>query len=227
MQDRIEFNQVKGIIIISLFVSFELMSILSNAQTKVSHIGLRAGFGTALLRLNSDIPELNKKLALQSGGQIGLVAGNKIVKASIGLLGYYSSDRKIAGTIDLYKTNASINFYPLAFISKKEFRVQPYFTGTVAYDRFKFYGYYLNNDNGKVNCSSAEAPYLGAIKQINSTIGGGIELRIMERHDFVHFFSEVRFAHNLANSSNNAQFSQTTILNKMQITAGLSFGVIR
>jgi hypothetical protein len=227
MQDRIEFNQIKGMFLLTLFLVLILMSICTSAQTNISHIGFQVNFGTSIFNLDSDIPALNESRVSQSGGMLGVVAGNKAVKTRIGLLGYYASDGRVAGTVDLYKTNVSVNFYPLALFGKSALRVQPYFSGTVAYDRFRFYGYYLNNDAGKVNYSKSEAPYLGTIRQVNASLGGGIELRITERYDFVHFFSEVRFAHNLDNATNSAQFNHTSVSNKMHVIAGLSFGVIR
>lgn len=227
MQDRIEFNQFKGIVIVTLFIILILKSGCSHAQSTISHIGFQANFGTSVFDLSSDIPQLNAKKVTQSGGLLGVVAGNEAVRARIGLLGYYSSDNKIAGTIDLYKSNTSINFYPLALFGKRSLRVQPYFTGAIAYDRYKFYGFYLNSDPGKVNYSKSEAPYLGTVKQVNSSFGGGIELRLLENSDFVHFFMETRFAHNLDNKSNNERFDHTLVSNKMQVLAGLSFGMIR
>jgi hypothetical protein len=227
MQERIEFNQFKGIVIATLFIILILKSGCSHAQSMISHIGFQANFGTSIFDISSDIPELNAKKVTQSGGLLGVVAGNETVRARIGLLGYYSSDNKIAGTVDLYKSNASINFYPLALFGKKSFRVQPYFTGAVAYDRYKFYGFYLNSDRSKVNFSKSEAPYLGTFKQVNSSLGGGIELKLLESSDFVHFFMETRFAHNLDNATNNARFDHTKASNKMQVLAGLSFGMIR
>lgn len=227
MQDRIEFNQFKGIVIATLFIILILKSGCSHAQSRISHIGFQADFGTSVFDISSDIPELNAKNVTQSGGLLGVVAGNGTVGARIGLLGYYSSDNKIAGTVDLYKSNASINFYPLALFGKKSFRVQPYFTGAVAYDRYKFYGFYMNSDRGNVNYSKTEAPYLGTVKQVNSSLGGGIEIRLLESIDFVHFFMETRFANNLDNASSDARFNHTMVSNKMQVLAGLSFGRIR
>lgn len=227
MQDRIEFNQFKAIVFLTLFIILILKSVCSEAQSRISHIGFQASFGTSIFNLNSDIAELNAKKVTQSGGLLGIVAGNDAIKARVGLLGYYTSDNKIAGTIDLYKSNASVNIYPLALFGKKTFRVQPYFTGAIAYDRYKFHGYYLNTDAGKINYSKSEAPYLGTVKQVNSSVGGGIELKIFENSDFVHFFSEVRFARNLDNTSSNKRFDYTLVSNKMQVLAGLCFGLIR
>lgn len=227
MQDRIEFNQIKGVVILTLFIVLILKSICSHAQTGITHLGFHANFGTNIFGIKSNIPELNENFVSQGGGQLGLIAGNQSVKARIGLLGYYTSDGQVAGSVDLYKSGAAINFYPLAMLCKKQFRVQPYLSGGVSYDRYKFYGYYLDNDGGRVNHSVSEAPSLGAIKQVNTFLGAGIEIRLMERYDFVHFFSEARFGDNLSMSTNNTRFNQTTIASQMQFTAGLSFGVIR
>lgn len=232
MTDRIRDNQFKAFLFIILFIVLILHTMIVDAQSfqfksKNPYKGFVANFGTRSSKINSTIQKINQSSLLQTGGQIGLIFGNSIVRSKIGLLGYYSSAGNTAGTVDLYESNASVNFYPLSWISKKITMVEPYITAGLDYDQFKFYGYYLNQEPGQINYSHAEAPYLGKMKQVNGTVGMGIELKLMDRYDFVHLFSEIRYGHNLSAKAKNAEFMNTEISNQTQIILGICFGAHR
>jgi hypothetical protein len=103
------------------------------------------------MMLSSDIARLDQTSSPQIGGQIGVVAGGEVIRAKVNLLGYYASSENAAGSTDLYTSGASLDFYPLSWIFKRNFRLEPYFTGGLNYNRFKFFGYYLNRNRVSVS----------------------------------------------------------------------------
>lgn len=230
MTARLNDNTLKGIILIILSIILVFQSIVADAQSyprNQMYMGFSAGFGTRSSEISSNIAEIHAASLLQAGGQVGVIVGNSIVRSRIGLLGYYSSTGNTAGTTDLYESNAVVNFYPLALISGKGSVVEPYINGGLSYDRFKFFGYYVNQEPGQINYSQAEAPYLGKVKQVNATVGVGVEVKLKDAYDFIHLFSEVRYGRNLSSKSDADLFSGTHILNQTQVVVGISFGAIR
>jgi hypothetical protein len=229
MNSRIIHNLTTLIFYITLFVALTVSTLNSNAQSfenrKVYYRGIEGGFGAHTFQMNSDISAIDKSSATLAGGKLGVVFGNNIVRTKIGF-GYYASTAGIAGSVDLYRNTASVNFYPLNALTKKQSRVEPYITAGVAYNNIKMYGYYMSNDNGKLNYSTFQAPYLGSIKQVNGTIGTGLEIKIMEKHDFVHFITEVVWGGNIFHSHTET-FHNSSVNKQMTVNVGLSFGVRR
>lgn len=232
MTTRIHDNLVRGAIILILFIVLMFHALVTSAQsfrghTSTPYKGFVTSFGTRTGTISSDIEKINASAVLQAGGQIGLVFGNAVVRSRVGLLGYYSSTQGAQGTMDLYTSNIAANFYPLACLSGRVSMLEPYITGTLDYDQYKFFGYYLYREPGSLNYSQTEAPYLGKVTQVNASAGIGLELRLKDEYDFIHLFSEVRYGHNLATKSRDAAFTGTTIGNQTSITIGVSFGMHR
>lgn len=227
MATRIHDNLLKGLLFIILFTFLLLHSFLGYSQPPASYKGFVATFGTRTAAVASDIAPIHGSSITQSGGQVGLVYGNSIVRSKIGLLGYYSSVGKSTGTTDLYTSNVSVNFYPLSLLSDRNFSIEPYFTGGLDYDRYKFYGFYLQQEPGQLNYSQAEAPYLGKIKQVNATGGVGIQAKLKDQFDFIHIFSELRYGRNLSSKTSDRTFAETQLNNARQIVIGVSFGARR
>lgn len=232
MTTRIQENSVKGLFIIALYIFLLLQGLVAGAQSyrsmnETSYRGFVASFGTRAADISSSVEKIDQTRLLQAGGQIGLILGNSVVRSKIGLLGYYSSTGNTAGSTDLYESNALVNFYPLALITGKSLTVEPYITGGVDYDQYKFYGYYINREPGQTNYSQAEAPFLGKIKQFNATVGAGIEVRLKDDYDFIHLFSEIKYGKNLSSKSSNQIFGNTQINNQTQLIVGISFGARR
>ena len=224
MTTRLHLNTVKGILLIALFIFLMIQAFVADAQV---YKGFVAGFGTRNSVISSNIAQIDQANLLQAGGQIGLIFGNNVLRSKIGLLGYYSSTGAGAGTTDLYESNGAINFYPLALMLKKNSLVQPYITGGVSYDQFKFFGYYINQEPGNTNYSQAEAPYLGKIKQLNATLGVGIEVKLKDDYNFIHLFGEARYGRNLSSKSDQTSLDRTDIIDQTHVTVGLTFGMAR
>jgi hypothetical protein len=54
--------------------------------------------------------------------------------------------------------------------------------------------------------------------------GLGIEVKLKDRFDFVHLFSEFRYGHDLSTKTKNSAFSETGLGNQTHILIGISFG---
>ena len=230
MTTRIEENQLKGVLLIILFTILTLQSVMTQAQSfkgnQETYRGLFVNFGTRSAKISSDIAQIDQTNPMATGGLVGVVYGNSILRAKAGLLGYYSSTGTTAGTTRLYQSNLALNFYPMSMVSDRQWIIEPYLTGAVSYDQFKFFGFYVNQEPGVTNYSQ-EPPYLGKIKQVNATAGVGFEVKLMDRFDFIHLFSEVKYAGNLSSATTHDTFANTSLVNQMQIVVGISFGAHR
>lgn len=229
MTTRIQDNLMKGIFFVILFTILFLQSLITNAQSRRgqdTYRGFYASFASVSQTVSSDIAKIDQNNLLQTGGKVGVVFGTDAIRSKLGLLGYYASSANTPGEIDLYVTDLSINVYPLALITKKDLMVEPYITGGLEYDRYKFYGFYINGEPGITNYSQ-EAPYLGKIKQVNATAGLGIEVKLRDRFDFVHLFSEFKHAYNLSTETTHSAFEGTNISGQSQFIVGISFGAHR
>lgn len=216
-----------------LFIIFSLIcllvqSILVSAQAphRKKYKGFEVNFASRSFTVDSDIAKINGSTASHAGGMIGLVYGGEAFRATLGF-GYYSSVGKIAGTIDLFEAELATYFYPLGLLPRNGSRLQPYLTAGIAQNSFRMYGYYINKEPGVTNYSQAEAPYLGAIQQVNASAGAGVDFKLLDAYDFIHVFAEVTKRYAMAASSTEASFQHTTINNGLQIQAGLRFGANR
>lgn len=230
MTTRIHDNLIKFAFLVILILILIFHSTMVSAQAFRSgerpYKGLVAGFGTRATTLSSNIEQIHQSRLHLAGGQVGLMYGNRFLRAKAHVLGYYSSTGNTTGTTDLYTSNAALNFYPLSLISGNTFLITPYITGSLDYDRYKFFGFYINQEPGTINYSQGEAPYLGKIKQVNATLGLGVEVQLKDDLDFVHIFSEIRYGKNLSAQTDPA-FSATSIADQTQVAVGVSFGLHR
>lgn len=223
MRTRKQDNRLKLVFLIICMLVMVFESILTNGQSAVIYKGFEVNAGVRTGTITSDIAQINGSKLIQHGGRIGLVYGTNLVRTKIGF-GYFSSGTKTKGTIDLLQPNASVNVYPLAMLFKKPLRLEPYITGTLTYNNYKFYGYYLNEDGGNVNYSNMEAPYLGATRQLNSAVGIGLEFKILDQYDFIHLFSEMTYGYTITATSSIPELQDTHINKQAQVKIGLSFG---
>lgn len=226
MSTRMTENMIKALFFIVVFTVLLLQSVFTNAQTvrNSDYKGFDVRFGTRSFKIESNVEQLNQSTIVQTGGHAGVLYGNHIVRANAGA-GYYTSDAAVAGTLDQYEVIASANFYPLAALLGRSSKIEPYLTAGLAYNMFKFYGYYINSEPGTINHSQGEAPYLGSISQVNRYVGAGLEFTILDRVDFVHVFTEMRYGHNVSANSRDQSFQNTSIKNQLHMSVGLNFGV--
>ena len=216
-----------------LFIIFSLIcllvqSILVNAQTphKKKYKGFEVSFASRAFTVDSDIAKINGVAASHAGGMVGLVYGGEALRATLGF-GYYSSVGKIAGTIDLFEAALATYFYPLGLLSRNSSRLQPYLTAGIAQNSFRMYGYYINKEPGVTNYSQAEAPYLGAIQQVNGSAGAGVDFKLLDAYDFIHVFAEVSQGYAMASNSTSTSFQHTDINHGLLMQVGIRFGANR
>jgi hypothetical protein len=212
--------------IITLPVELAAQSSESTPPPRKYYAGFNASFGSRTFKCESDFSGINRNSVGLAGGQVGVTLGSTVFRLNIGAFGYYSSVSNIAGTIDLYETNATLNFNPLSLIRGKGSRIEPYIIAGMNYDRLLLYGFYDGTDAPAKNHSLTQQPYLGTLKQLSTTIGTGIEIKIMDRYDFVHLFSEMRYGHVFRNSANRTELNNTNINDHLMLNIGIRFGQI-
>lgn len=242
--ERFKVNMIKGAVIILLFLGLNIHSFVAGAQTSVSTTaneggyvrertrdvygifkGAGASFHSRIFSLKSDIPELDGLTVYQEGGQAGLFVGNRTLRARLGLLGLMYSAMRVPRTINVFEVEGGLNYYFLSASKRMRF-VEPYVTSGLVFDVLRFKGHYLAGEDVIVN-NSAPEPYLGSITKFDATVGGGIELGILNAEQFVHFFTEVKYGVKLSQSASNQAFENTSVSNQTMVSIGLRFGSLR
>src|SRR5688572_11145238 len=110
MTTRAHDNLIKGIFFVMLFTILLLQTLITTAQPRSRNSqkiykGFVASFGTRSQTISSNISKIDQSNFFQTGGQVGLVFGNNIVRSKLGLLGYYVSSGNTKGNTDLYQSN--------------------------------------------------------------------------------------------------------------------------
>lgn len=220
---RISQRYFNGLLVLLTYFLTALYAITAQAQSPM-YRGFEAGFGARSMKVQN-VPNVGSVRADLSGGVVGVVAGNEIARAKVGLLGYYESNSGIPGTMRLYETSLGVNFYPMSILLKHP-TVEPYVTGGISYDRLNFDGFYLHDEPGTINYSSTKLPNLGKVKEVNAMVGAGIAVRLVDNQHFVQLFTEVRYGYNVL-SNGSRSFEGTGSTTSMMANAGLRFGMKR
>lgn len=232
MTARILDNQMRGILILVLFLALLLNSCYSQAQTRGKkmtsrfYYGFETAFGTRTYKVTSNISELKDLFVIQEGGRAGVIAGTEAIKTRLGV-GFYYSGGNVPYTFDRSEASASIIFNPLALLMKRSIRFEPYFVGGFVYHTNKFYGHYLTEDPGRINYSTSEQPFIGKISEASATMGLGFEYKIPSRYNFVHLFSEARYGTGVSKRTKHNALIHTSSKNQMMIELGIRFGAFR
>lgn len=186
--------------------------------------GIDVAFGTRTFKIESDIDELDGLSVLEEGGQVGLIAGTDAVRLRAGVAGWFYSANRVGRTIDLFESDLSVNFYPSELDGGNSF-VQPYLTGGLVYDRTKFYGRYLERDQGPINYSAGKEPFFGSMQQVRGSLGVGAEFSVHSgEFHFVHIFAECKYAGITVHDSSDDVLRDTRQINPMMISVGVRFG---
>jgi hypothetical protein len=219
---------IKGVIVV-FFLAFVFMSTTVHAQrfrnSSYRYIGFEANFGVKTTKLNSDVAAIHNMDVMEEGGSLGLVIGNQAVKTRVQAAGFYYSNSGVKHTVNMVESALIFNIYPLKFINKSKQALNPYVSGGLDYSTMKFFGYY-NSPDAKVNYSSSSAPYIGKIVSTRGTVGGGIEWRLPQMHDFVHLFAEARYSFGVSQKADEF-FGNTNVANSTSVNIGVSFGFLR
>ncbi|HEY4654286.1 MAG TPA: hypothetical protein VIH22_07215 [Cyclobacteriaceae bacterium] len=240
--DRIAFNLLKGVVLLLLFITLSLYSLLSRAQTTVSpeaktdtileetysgtkFRGASVSFLMRAFTLKSNIAALDGLIVVQEGGQAGFFFGNRELRGRFGLLGFLYSSMRVPRTINVFECEGALNYYPLNATGKR-YTVEPYLVGGLVFDNIRFRGHYLTNGEGRRNTSIPE-PYLGAIRKLDATLGAGIEIGLVNAWQFVHLFSEMKYGAKLFQTASNRVFENTTVSDQLLVSVGFRFGSLR
>jgi hypothetical protein len=208
-----------------LLLLISLVSLNSSAQeVNESYKGFKASFGVHAIALNSNVPQLNGLQTKFDGGSVGVVKGNKFVRVGLTVAGFYYSTAKVPRTIDLVYSDATVNFYPLAF-SKKDFRIQPYLASGLALSRLKFFGHYLPQEPSKPINYSAPEPYIGKQRTLSTMLQFGLEYRFPE-YEFLTVFTECTLLKTLTSSADE-MFEKTSMQNAASLQVGVAFGSLK
>ncbi|HTE31520.1 MAG TPA: hypothetical protein VK666_14160 [Chryseolinea sp.] len=215
-----------AIILIILAMGVYSCSVHAQSLKTVKYMGLEGSFGIRSFKINSNVVQLNGMGVMQEGGSLGMIFGNDLLRAKIRAAGFYYSASGVPRTIDLFESEAILNFYPLQYIRQKQNALDIYLLGGLSMDNIKFYGQYLVADQMRINYSTSSEPYLGKISQINASAGIGLEYQLPMEFDFVHLFMEAKYAARIS-GNNSAHFKETAVKNFAAVSLGVSFGVCR
>jgi len=229
IKTRIKEKGIDAIIVLFIFLTAGIYSCAAQGQSfrPFKYMGFEGTFGARSFKINSSITQLNQMAVLGQGGTLGLVFGNDILRTKVRAAGFYYSSSSTPRTIDLFESEALLNFYPLEYFRRYENALDIYLIGGVGIDNIKFYGHYLSEDTQKVNYSTNDEPYLGKLSQINLTGGLGLEYQLTINDDFVHLFAEAKYGRALHSSADRVAFENTSIKDFSSINIGVSFGICR
>jgi len=229
IKSRIKEKGINALMIVLLFLATGIYSCSVQAQSfaPFKYMGFEATFGVRSFQLNSSISEINQMPVVEEGGSLGLIFGNDLLKAKIRAAGFYYSASSVPRTVDLFETEALVNFYPLEYFRKGENALDIYLIAGVSMDNIKFYGHYLAGDGEKINYSTTNEPYVGKLAQINATGGIGFEYQLPVQYDFVHLFAEAKYGAPLKSGTDSEPFKNTSVKNFTSISVGVSFGLCR
>jgi hypothetical protein len=223
MKTRTNTNTRFAKFILILFAVLTIYSFSAEAQRHRSpfYRGIEASFGVRAYKVESNFDAINSASVRLEGGRAGVIVGNKSVRLRAGA-GFFYSTSGMSQTYELVEGDFSANFYPV-----QTARIAPYFIAGLVYGKNKFYGYYANQDVGNANCSAVEMPRIGASNQVRASVGAGVELKLVDQHNFVHFFSEARYGLSVLENATDAVLSNTSTSNQLTISLGVRFGAFR
>jgi hypothetical protein len=223
-------NFLKASLIFFIILVGELQSCMLMAQglkqlAKKYQFGFEGSFGIKSFTLSSNIAKIDGLNVIEEGGAIGVVAGTRIARVRI-RQGFYYSSSDVTQTVDEMRSSFGINVYPLQFFTNNA-RLLPYITMSMERNIFKMHGFYGEDASARHNYSVSQAPYLGKITTIQSSIGAGLEYRMKVPGHFITFFAEARYGKNVSTQSSTALFNGTAISDQIGMNVGISYGYSR
>jgi hypothetical protein len=184
--------------------------------------GFEGSFGVKTFAISSNIAKIDGLNVVEEGGTLGVVIGSKIARMRI-RQGFYYSSSSVTQTVDEVRSSLGFNIYPLQFVVENA-RLMPYIAMSIERNIFKMHGFYGGDGSARQNYSVSEAPYLGKISTIQSSIGAGLEYRIRVPGHFVGFFGEVRYGKNLSTIASTSLFNKTNVSDQIGMNIGITYG---
>ena len=222
-----QFMMLLLLVLLNASTSFaQLASAFNSVNVKRPlYFGYEIGVGVQGYTLKSNISRINNLHVLREGGYAGIkLGGNRVaLRANAGL---YYSDASVGYSIDHLEGTVSGNIYLLRLGKVKSHMFEPYFVGSVTYQRAKFFGSYLQTE--QKNYSYGNERELGSVRWYSGEVGAGIELQLHNDNlQFLHFFAEAKYGSPFSYNSSNVGYSQTFIKAPVALTVGVTFGRIR
>lgn len=189
------------------------------------YFGYEISINVQYHRLESTIPQLQNLQVNKQGGAFGIKIGNKYaaLRAHAGLA---YSGASVKYSINMMEGGVSSNIYLLRIKNGTPHTFEPYALMSVVYQRAKFFGTYLKDD--QTNKSMSEGPELGVLSWCNAGAGAGVEFQLHnETLQFLHFFAEAKYGIPFLYNSSIDEFSQTRVKTPMTFSIGVSFGKFR
>lgn len=227
MKTKILFQIAKGVLVILLssFLFFKKSEAQTHYSNQRDHLGFSASFGIRSNKVSSNYTAIDKMALLQEGGSAGLVWGTKALETKLNIGFYYSSD-KVPHTTDLIEIQTNANFYPLSLITNKPHIVEPYLTGGISKNYYKFHGFYIGEKQSGTNYSVDIEPYLGSLDVYLFSIGSGVAVNLGDKYQFIKLFADAKYSSPFA-SKKSTVFKDTNISSQLGCNVGIAFGMNR
>lgn len=231
IKDRIQTQIIKGVLVFIVILLSDLKACTVMAQglkqfAREYQVGFEGSFGMKTFSVSSNIAAINGLNVTEEGGMIGVGIGAKALRVKI-RQGYFYSSSMVAQTVDEVRSAFVANLYPLQLAPTNKSRFQPYLTAGVERNIFKMYGTYGSENNKPRNYSVSEAPFLGKISNMITSVGAGLEYRVTTPGHFINVFAEGRYGKSFRTLSSNELFNGTSLSDQMVINVGIAFGYYR
>ncbi len=254
---RLRDNSIKGLILLNILIIFSVKSCIVNAQTfreakdhiirervkiwedsiaklkakKPLYIGGEVAFTSLQSTLISSVDRLNGLHTSFLGTRISAVVANERGKIRVSGGMYYSSP-SMPYTLDIMRGGLSANLYLLRLRTIKYHTIEPYVILGITRQQLNFYGVNLLGQdpgavNTNVNYSVSDPPLAGSISMNQISSGIGFEYQLESEKRFIHPFTEVSYVTPILWSSSKEVLAGTRLSNPLQISLGISVGIIK
>jgi hypothetical protein len=205
------------LVIVVYFMVFAYSCAVAQPFRPLTHFGVEAAFG-----LHGISAKNNRLAGSSSGGSLGFVTGNNLLKARFRLLGFYKSLDQDQRTVQRNESEVLLNFYPLEFFRTRSNVLDIYITAGVGVNHFKFERN-VNSDYLR-STDTGEFSMLDKAKVVAQTSGLGIEYHVPSGNRFIHLFAEAAISQSLSSSTDNVNFRNHWRDSKTSLNFGIRFG---
>lgn len=229
-------TKINAVVYTVVFLTWIILSLFQQAkaqdkkweQSKFLYTGIEASYGLKSFNITSDVPELENMHLIETGSNLGIVFGNDFSRFTIRPLGFYSATANNGRTINLFSAEAENNTYLLKGLLKKPTRFDIYSSLGINFHSTKFFGHYIEQDlRPAYNNKPHKEPFLGKIENMLITYGFGLEYRLINNDEFVHFFLTGKSSLPIQQTTNSEAFEETALTRNMEFQLGVRFGIIK
>ena len=189
--------------------------------------GFEVSLGAKISQLQSSVQELNGLTLISEGGNAGFVYGSDFSRVTIKPLGFYSAVSSIGRTINLYSLEVENSTYLLRGILKRPTRFDIYSILGLNFNSNKFFGHYIDEDQRPGHEQKAgKEPYLGKLESLLISAGLGLEYKLVNKDNFVHFFLSGRYIAPMQFTTDSKAFEDTYMERNFDLSLGVRFGLM-